>query len=249
MPIALYTNPICPFAHRAALVAKLRAPPAGVEVHWIPLSGEISRAEREGMAKVQAVNTFWAEKSVEELQSIKSEYKRDLNPSGEVPTVVAPCGAIVCESEICAEYLDEVGSSELPKLVPEDPVARSRMRLSMKKFNDIVGAAYGCLMNKDPAADQAKKEALNSKMQSWVSTLNEEGPFALGSEISLADVHSAPFLHRFKNTLTVYRQVDILSEHPRAATLLAAVEELPAFEETTLSADKFVDVYAGYAER
>eukprot|EP00656_Telonema_subtile_P017687 TRINITY_DN19531_c0_g1_i2.p1 TRINITY_DN19531_c0_g1~~TRINITY_DN19531_c0_g1_i2.p1 ORF type:complete len:264 (+),score=74.80 TRINITY_DN19531_c0_g1_i2:79-870(+) len=230
MPITLYTNPICPFAHRAALTAKLRAPPAGVEFRWIPLGGELAAGEKQGIEKVRSINTFWAKKSLEDLQTIKSDYKRDINPSGEVPTVVAPCGGVVFESEIAAEYLDQVGSSELPRLVPEDPLASSRMRLSMKKFNDVVGALYGSLMNKDPDQDPAKQEAVSAKLQAWEGTLDTEGPFSLGGELSLADVHAAPFLHRFKSTLAHHRGFDVLAEHPRASALLAAVEALPQFE-------------------
>jgi len=245
MPIIVKTNPICPFAHRAAFTAKFRNPPAGVEFEWIPLSGELKKGET-SMEEVCKTNEFWAGKTIEDLKALKEDYKKNFNASGEVPTVVSPSGDIVMESEIAAEYLDAVGDPAQAKLVPEDPILASKMRLAMKKFNDIVGVGYGILFNQDAEQDATKAEALHAKMNAWIATLHPEGPFALGDTPSLADVHAGPFLHRFKHTLSHFRGVNVLADD-RAAALCAAVEALPGFIETSLPAEKFIAAYAGAA--
>ncbi|RAI43488.1 glutathione S-transferase family protein [Rhodoplanes roseus] len=60
-----------------------------------------------------------------------------INPNGVVPTLVHD-GAVVIDSSVIMEYLDEV-FSEGPRFVPADPVARARMR-SLMRFIDEVPA-------------------------------------------------------------------------------------------------------------
>jgi glutathione S-transferase len=55
-----------------------------------------------------------------------------LNPNGQVPVLIHD-GAVITESTVINEYLDEVFPG--PKLVPKDPVARARMRI-WSKFVD-----------------------------------------------------------------------------------------------------------------
>jgi glutathione S-transferase len=55
-----------------------------------------------------------------------------LNPNGQVPVLVHN-GAVITESTVINEYLDEVFPE--PRLVPQDPVARARMRI-WNKFVD-----------------------------------------------------------------------------------------------------------------
>lgn len=61
-----------------------------------------------------------------------------LNPNGVVPTIVDD-GAVVTDSCVIMEYLEEVYPQERP-FVPDDPVKRARMR-SMMRFIDEVPAA------------------------------------------------------------------------------------------------------------
>jgi glutathione S-transferase len=55
-----------------------------------------------------------------------------LNPNGQVPVLVHN-GAVISESTVINEYLDEVFPEK--RLVPKDPVARARMRI-WNKFVD-----------------------------------------------------------------------------------------------------------------
>lgn len=55
-----------------------------------------------------------------------------LNPNGQVPVLVHN-GAVITESTVINEYLDEVFPEK--RLVPKDPVARARMRI-WNKFVD-----------------------------------------------------------------------------------------------------------------
>ena len=55
-----------------------------------------------------------------------------LNPNGQVPVLIHD-GAVITESTVINEYLDEVFPKK--RLVPKDPVARARMRI-WNKFVD-----------------------------------------------------------------------------------------------------------------
>lgn len=62
-----------------------------------------------------------------------------LNPNGVVPTLVHD-GAVVIDSSVIMEYLDEV-FAEGPRLVPADPVVRARMRSLMRFIDEVPAAA------------------------------------------------------------------------------------------------------------
>jgi len=236
MPIKLYTSPICPFAHRAAFAASYCLSPDAVEWIRVPLSGEL-KAE-----SIDSLQEHWRGKTMDELKTQKEAYMKDICSSGEVPTLALESGDFVNESEICAEYIDAVGSK---KLVPADPLQAAKMRFIMKKFNDIVGGGYGMLFNRDVTKDEELKTKCNALVSVFESTLDPVGPFALGAELSLADVHSAPFFHRFQHTLKHYRSFEILAGHERLQKLVVAFEALPAMKETTLLPEQFIASYAG----
>src|ERR1700733_15307299 len=62
-----------------------------------------------------------------------------LNPNGVVPTLDHD-GAIVIDSSVIIEYLDEV-AAEPVKFTPENPVLRARMRALMHFIDEMAAAA------------------------------------------------------------------------------------------------------------
>lgn len=65
-----------------------------------------------------------------------------LNPMGVVPTLVHD-GAVITESSIIVEYLDDLVPE--PSLRPAEPLARARMRAWMRRIDDEVQRAVGNL--------------------------------------------------------------------------------------------------------
>jgi glutathione S-transferase len=72
-----------------------------------------------------------------EGDQLKPEYLK-LNPNGVVPTLDHD-GAIVTDSTVIAEYLDEIEPEE--SFTPEDPVKRARMRALMHFIDEMPAAA------------------------------------------------------------------------------------------------------------
>jgi len=72
-----------------------------------------------------------------EGDQLKPDYLR-LNPNGVVPTLDHD-GAIIIDSNVITEYLDEVAPG--PSFTPEDPVTRARMRALMHFIDEMPAAA------------------------------------------------------------------------------------------------------------
>jgi glutathione S-transferase len=58
-----------------------------------------------------------------------------INPNGVVPTLVHD-GAIIIDSAVITEYLDEVRPADV-RFTPDDPLARARMRSMMRYIDEI----------------------------------------------------------------------------------------------------------------
>jgi len=72
-----------------------------------------------------------------EGDQLKPDYLK-INPNGVVPTLDHD-GAIVIDSTVITEYLDEVSPDQ--SFTPEDPVARARMRALMHFIDEMPAAA------------------------------------------------------------------------------------------------------------
>lgn len=112
-----------------------------------------------------------------------------LNPYGKVP-VLADGDTVVYESNVIDEYLDEKYPEV--RLMPADPAARSRVRISMDYCNTrLHGAAHEILHGKDPEKAQAK-------LKEYLTVLERElaGREYVAGDYSLADVTLIPFFIR-----------------------------------------------------
>jgi len=72
-----------------------------------------------------------------EGDQLKSEYLK-LNPNGVVPTLDHD-GAIIIDSTVITEYLDEISPDD--SFTPEDPVERAHMRTLMHYVDEMAAAA------------------------------------------------------------------------------------------------------------
>ena len=208
----------------------------------MPYGRQVEFAEKLGVEAIQGGAQEFKQKTVAEIKAIRQEYLEMINPSGEVPSLRTAEGEVITESEILAEYFDSVSSSPGPKLVPTDPVQASRVRLAMKKFNDVIPGLFGLLRNQDGSKDQDWADKIKSSLQKFGAVLSKESNFCVGSSVSLADVHCAPFLHRLSISLSHFRDFQLLAD-PRIAKLLQTVAALPEFQSGNLP-DK--DIIANY---
>ena len=71
--------------------------------------------------------------------SDKPAWLRELNPRNRVP-VLDVDGQVLWESEALNDYLDETHPE--PAMMPSDPVERARVRIVLRRFEDLSDAFY-----------------------------------------------------------------------------------------------------------
>jgi glutathione S-transferase len=112
-----------------------------------------------------------------------------LNPYGKVPVLVDGA-AVVYESAIIDEYLEE----QYPEvaLMPKDPLARARIRISIDYCNTRVQRAAGFI------AHNYKVEESGTELRTYLENLNRQmqGREYIADEYSLADITYIPFFVR-----------------------------------------------------
>jgi len=258
--VKLYANPGCPYAHRTWIAAIEKG--IHYEYKLIPLASELKRLEnvqKEPHVYAEEYPNFqiWAKekKSSKEMIELKEWYKKNINPSGEVPTVDVN-GKIVPESEICSEFLDTSFPDKGIRLVPTDPYKAAKVRLAMKNFSNFLPSFYILLSNQEPEKDAEFGEKLHTSLAQFFGHFApiEEGPFFLGKEFSLADIHAIPFIDRYRFSLNHYRGFKLIpdSSDPwvtRARAWWAAVQERQSFKDTTQPEKNVILAYEAYANK
>ncbi|CAK0838733.1 unnamed protein product [Prorocentrum cordatum] len=245
----LYANMGCPYAVRAMFALKLR-PASGVRIENMPTTNQFGLMDKWGIAKGDVFGLFRG-KSLDDLHRYKEWFKREVNASGEVPTLLLDTGDVVRESEIVAEYFDATSPCTARKLVPIDPLDASKVRLAMKMANALPGPMVALLKNQDPAKDEEIAKTLSAALSKFAAVLEDKSDFCVGASCTLADVHSAVFLHRFGVVLKHYRGYDMFQQHPRLRRLLDAVMAMPEYlallEEYGVTDARFIAMYELYA--
>ncbi|KAH7473579.1 hypothetical protein FOMA001_g12301 [Fusarium oxysporum f. sp. matthiolae] len=131
-----------------------------------------------------------------------------MNPRGLVPTLAVPVdpkGKVqkpLFESNIICEYLDEAFTDDSkygPRLLPTDPYERARCRIWIDHISTRIIPSWYKLMQHTPdkpfSLDEAREE-LRGRIKSLVEEMDPEGPWFLGSTLSLVDVCLAPWAKR-----------------------------------------------------
>ncbi len=150
-----------------------------------------ARKARVAMAE-KGVN---AEKVVVDLmkgEQRKPEYLT-LNPHGRVPTLVVD-GTPIYESTAIMEYLEETHPN--PPLLPKDPVARARVRMTEEVIDAVFIPAVGQVFQntmlkpeaeRDPKAVEAGKKSI-AYHNEWLDKELAGKQFLGGDQVTTADI-------------------------------------------------------------
>ncbi len=113
--------------------------------------------------------------------SRKPEWFREISPLGRVPLLKTQ-GAVLFESQVIAEYLDEITPGSLH---PEDPLEKARHRSWIEAGSNAL-AAIGALYNaKTPEQFGAADAALRDRLSRVAAVI--EGPFFAGDRFHMID--------------------------------------------------------------
>jgi maleylacetoacetate isomerase len=159
----------------------------------------------------------------------KAEF-RAINPQMRVPALKLDSGDVLIQSLAIIEYLDETHPQ--PPLLPSDPIQRAKVRA----LAQVIACDIHPLNNVGPL--RYLKNALGqeqAKIDAWyhhwildgfeaLEALLQPGPYAFGSEVTLADVCLVPQVYnatRFKVPLERF---------PKIVAVNAACLKLAAFD-------------------
>ena len=126
-----------------------------------------------------------------------SEAFRKITPLGKVPSLVCDDGAVIAESAVINEYLNEQFPE--PALLPAAPQDRARARMVVQMTDAYVFARYLPLFktakaegkNSPAVAEGIKAVKEGLAAVEWVV---DDGTYAVGNGLSLADCALAPAL-------------------------------------------------------
>ncbi len=180
--------------------------------------------------------------------SNKPDWFLEVSPYGKVP-VVKIGDKVVWESAIINEFIDETYPD--PPLMPTDVHRRALARIWIDYCNTVwTDDIYDLLYAKDPARQAELREKVAKdliKIETDGLRALSDGPYWLGTEISLVDLTYYPFFERF-SAIAKLRGAAI----PEACTRLRAWYELmrarPSAQATLHGDDYYLARYAKWAD-
>lgn len=152
----------------------------------------------------------------------KPDWFLELSPLGKVP-ILEVGGTVLFESQVIAEYLDEV---EGPSMHPDTPLQRAKHRALIEVVSTAIGEAWRMTM----VETKDEVDELVERVRDRLRRLGEAhggDTFFAGETLSLLDAAAAPLLQR----LTWNEEVgglDLLGAHPKLRPWRDALVEHPA---------------------
>ena len=174
----------------------------------------------------------------------KPDWFLAVSPYGKVPVIVDD-GQTIYESAIINEYLDEKYKN-VP-MMPKEPVERAKARIWM----DYCTNKYLILSRKLLLDNGNEELQIENKKKMKESLLyiekecfekNANGPFWLGNNISLVDLHYAPFFERFGAFKELFG-VEWPEECVKIADWWSAIQKRDSFKMPVLPTEEHVDLY------
>jgi glutathione S-transferase len=132
-----------------------------------------------------------------------------ISPLGKTPVLVVDDQSIF-ESAVICEYLDE---THLPRLHPEDALARAQHRAWMEFGSSILNAIASFYNAADERAMTAKSAEITAKFEQVEAAL-ADGPYFAGERFSIVDAVFAP-IFRYFDVFETIADLDWFANTPR----------------------------------
>ncbi|MED6172622.1 hypothetical protein PIB30_051758 [Stylosanthes scabra] len=182
-------------------------------------------------------------KYVEENLSNKSELLLKFNPIHKKVPVLLHNGMPICESLIILEYIDEVWN-HAPKLLPEDPYQRARVRF-WTNYTDqkIMPACYPILLKRGEENQKAIEdmEEMQRVLEEGIKQdFPEKSSFFNGKTMGLLDIVMGVNGYNYKAFHEVTNSEIIGPKNPKIFMWVNALKEHPLMKDTLPPHDKVV---------
>jgi glutathione S-transferase len=177
----------------------------------------------------------------------KPDWFLKVSPYSKVP-VIRHNGAVIWESAVINEYLDEVFPE--PPLLPRDSVARASARVWIDFANNrMVPHVYKMMLRQDAEGQALHKRRLTEAvlfMEHEGLRRLSSGPFWLGENPSLVDFTFHPHVQRFA-ALEHYRGFVVPDECSRLREWMDAMSALASVQATRRTNAQLIDGWKKYA--
>lgn len=177
----------------------------------------------------------------------RPDWWSELSPYGKVP-LLRHNGDIVYESRIINEYLEEVFPE--PPLLPKTPMLRAKARIWIDYVDSYLLPALHKLIA-DSGNEEKQIENRKAVEEKFLFIENEglkklgNGPFFMGSDITLVDLQFMPFIERF----SCYEELwgaSIPQECARLREWIHVMEDRASHQETVNSHEYHMERYKKY---
>lgn len=142
----------------------------------------------------------------------KPDWFRAVSPLGKVPLLVVDDGAVLFESAVICEYLEETQPG--PRLHPGDPLERARHRAWIEFASASLNTIAGLYAAPDAAGYEARAAELAGKM-AWLEGALGAGPYFAGERFSLVDAAFAPVFRYFDTFEAVLPPLGVFDATPK----------------------------------
>jgi len=221
-PLKLYSGWFCPFVQRVLLVL----------------------LEKKIRFQYIEVNPYHKQRSL-----------LDLNPRGLVPTLQYDNKPLY-ESNVICEFLEDAYPKSTPKLLPSDPYTKARMRIWIDFVTSRIIPSFHRFLQyqpksaSDPGLDKVRSDFQNN-LEQFTQEMDSDGPYFLGSELSLVDLVIAPWAVRLW-VFDHYKEGLKLPEGEawvqRWGKWLSAVEKRESVISTMSEREHYLPIYQRYAD-
>lgn len=153
----------------------------------------------------------------------KPDWFERVSPLGKVPLLKVDGDAVLFESSVICEYLEE---TQPHPLHPADPLERARHRAWVEFGSAVLSDLWGFETAKDAATTERKAAALKAKFMRVEGSLGD-GPYFAGERFSLVDAAFGPVFRYFDVFDTIIEH-GIFAEAPRVRSWREALSARPS---------------------
>ncbi|KAL5725744.1 glutathione transferase [Ranunculus cassubicifolius] len=170
-----------------------------------------------------------------DLQNRPAWYKEEVYPLNKVP-------ALEHKNEIKGESLDLIkyldSNFDGPSLYPKD-AAKKEFVDDLLSHTDTFTENAAKAFKGEPGTDIGSPfDYLETKLSKY-----GDGPFFLGSELSLADIAYAPFIERYQLFLENVKNYHLEAGRPKLAAWIEALNKIEAYTQTKHDPKVLLEIY------
>lgn len=154
----------------------------------------------------------------------KPDWFLKVSPLGKVPVVKVDGKDVLFESAVINEYLDEITP---PKLLPDNPLEKAKLRAWIEYASAVLGAQYAWLVA--DATQYSKMESAYYEKLEFLEKQVQATPYFNGSDFTLVDAAIAPALMRH-SLIDQWHGDEVLKRWPKLASMQKQYAEMDAVQ-------------------